>query len=300
MEYGIYYAYWERQWGGNYLKYAKKVGGLGFDILEISCASLGDMAAPQIRDLRQAAADSGVRLTGGYGPKPSENIASADPVVVKNAFEFWKRTFDVLGQLGITLAGGGLYSYWPVDFGKPFNKAEDLTRSIENMKKLADMAAAYGITLGMESLNRFEGYLINTAAEALAYVKAVGKDNVKVMLDTFHMNIEEDSFIDAIHTAGPHLGHFHIGEANRRPPRTGGRIDWQGIAGALHDIGYTGTVVMEPFVLQGGQVGSDIKVWRDMSNSANGMDGVAGEKELDEEARRSVAFIRKTFEGGKK
>ena len=130
MEYGIYYAYWERQWGGDYLKYARKVGGLGFDILEISCASLGEMTAPQIRDLRQAAADGGVRLTGGYGPKPTENLASPDPAVVQNGFEFWKRTFDVLGQLGITLAGGGLYSYWPVDFSKPFNKAEDLRRSI--------------------------------------------------------------------------------------------------------------------------------------------------------------------------
>jgi D-psicose/D-tagatose/L-ribulose 3-epimerase len=68
-------------------------------------------------------------------------------------------------------------------------------------------------------------------------------------------------------------------------------MDWDGIAGALGEIGYQGTVVMEPFVLMGGQVGRDIKVWRDIS-------GQAGEKELDEEARKSAAFIRKTFESG--
>jgi D-psicose/D-tagatose/L-ribulose 3-epimerase len=291
MQYGIYYAYWERQWGGDYLKYVRKAAGLGFDILEISCASLADMPAPQVQALGRAAKDAGIRLTGGYGPGPEENIASPDAAVVGNAFEFWKRTFDVLARLDVSLVGGGLYSYWPVDFAKPFNKEEDRARSIEGMKKLGEIAAGYGITLGMEALNRFEGYLLNTAEEALAYVKAVGRDNVKVMLDTFHMNIEEESFAAAIRSAGSYLGHFHIGEPNRRPPHAGSRMDWNGIAKALGEIGYQGTVVMEPFVLMGGQVGKDIKVWRDISNGA-------AEKELDEEARKSVDFIRKTLESG--
>ena len=286
MKYGIYYAYWEHEWGGDYFKYPEKVGKLGFDILEISCAGLAGMSAASVRELASAASDSGVCLTGGYGPRPEENIASADAGVVSHAFDFWKRTFDVLARLGVGIVGGGLYSYWPVDFDKPFDKEEDLRRSIEGMKKLGQLAADYHITLGMEVLNRFEGYLLNTAAEALAYVKAVGQDNVKVMLDTFHMNIEEDSIVDAIKASGPLLGHFHIGEANRRPPRAGSRMDWAAIGRALRESGYSGAVVMEPFVLQGGQVGKDIKVWRDM----------AGEAELDEEARASVAFIRKVFD----
>ena len=155
------------------------------------------------------------------------------------------------------------------------------------MKKLGELAAGFNIVLCMEALNRFEGYLLNTAEEALAYVKATGRDNVKVMLDTFHMNIEEDSLVDAIRTAGPYLGHFHIGEANRLPPRAGSRMDWAGIGKALREIGYAGAVVMEPFVLQGGQVGKDIKVWRDLAP--------AYETELDEAARKSVGFIRGVF-----
>ena len=96
MKYGIYYAYWEQQWGGDYLKYAKKVGKLGFDILEISCAGLAEIPAAVIRDLAAAAKDSGVELSGGYGPRPEENIASAEAGVVKNTFDFWKRTFMFL------------------------------------------------------------------------------------------------------------------------------------------------------------------------------------------------------------
>jgi len=288
MRYGIYYAYWEHQWGGDYLKYVRKAGKLGFDILEISCAGLAEMSVDHIRELAAAARDLGVTLTGGYGPRPGENIASPDAAVVRSAFEFWKRTFDVLDRLGIRTVGGGLYSYWPVDFGKPFDKQEDLKRSIKGMKKLGALAADHGITLRMEALNRFEGYLLNTAAEAVAYVKAVERDNVKVMLDTFHMNIEEDSFADAIKTAGPYLGHFHIGEANRRPPRPGSRMDWAAIGRALNEAGYCGAVVMEPFVLQGGQVRRDIKGRRDNAPGE--------ERELDEEAHRSVDYIRKTFD----
>ena len=288
MKYGIYYAYWERQWGGDYLKYAKKVGKLGFDILEISCAGLAEMPADKISDLAAAAKDAGIELTGGYGPRPEENIASADAGIVNNAFDFWKRTFDALARLNIRVVGGGLYSYWPVDFEKPFNKEEDLGRSIDRMIKLGALAATYNITLGMEVLNRFEGYLLNTASEALAYVKAVGLENVKVMLDTFHMNIEEDSITDAIKTAGPLLGHFHTGEANRLPPRAGSRLDWSGMGRALREIGYSGAVVMEPFVLQGGQVGKDIKVWRNLASG--------DEAELDEAARQSVRFLREAFE----
>jgi len=78
------------------------------------------------------------------------------------------------------------------------------------------------------------------------------------------MNIEEDSIGGAIRQAGSLLGHFHTGECNRRCPGKG-RTPWREIAEALKDIHYQGAAVMEPFVRMGGQVGSDIKIWRDIS-----------------------------------
>lgn len=293
MKYGIYYAYWEKQWGVDYLPYIGRAARLGFDILEISCASLAEISAARQKTLRAAADDAGITLTGGYGPRPIENIASADPAVVANCLDFWAKTFPALQTLGVTKVGGGLYSYWPVDYTKPVDKAAELERSVANMKRLAALAEEYSITLCMEVLNRHEGYLLNTAAEGLAYVEAVGEPNVKVMLDTYHMNFEEDSFEEAIRTAGASLGHVHVGECNRRLPRAEGRMPWASIGKTLRDIGYDGTIVMEPFVLTGGQVGRDIRVWRDLS------DGADAEK-LDEEARESLAFLKTMFEGGKK
>ncbi|HYE68715.1 MAG TPA: sugar phosphate isomerase/epimerase family protein [Anaerovoracaceae bacterium] len=289
MKYGIYYAYWEKQWGADYTKYVAKAAGVGFDILEISCAGLKDMTSGQIEDLRRYKEAYGIQLTGGYGPKAGENIASSDPAVVKNALDFWKQTFCVLQKLDIHLVGGGLYSYWPADYGSVPDKSGDMDRSIRNMRTLASMAEDFGITLCMESLNRHEGYLINTARECVDYVESVGAKNVKVMLDTYHMNMEEDSFKEAILTAGPLLGHLHVGENNRRLPGQGRIIPWQEIGEALREISFQGTVVMEPFVIHGGQVGQDIRIWRDLLDDTS-------QERLDRDAEKSVQFLRGIFE----
>lgn len=285
MKYGIYYAYWEKEWGGRFIPYVEKCARLGFDILEVATGAFYLENDAFFRELGNTAKQNGIRLTGGYGPRPEHNLASKDSAAVEKAFAFYADMFRKMELAGIDRLGGALYSYWPVDFHAPMDKPGDTARSVERMKHLADMAADHGITLGMESLNRFEGYMINECCECVDYVKAVGKPNVKVMLDTFHMNIEEDSMIDAIHLAGSLLGHFHVGEANRRPPNPGGRIDWAAIGQALKDIDYQGDIVMEPFVTMGGQVGKDISIWRDLSHGAS-------EAELDRDAADSVAYLR--------
>ena len=284
MKHGIYYAYWEKEWRGDYLYYIDKAARLGFDVLELAASPFPDYSKEQIRALRDSARANGITLTAGHGPSAACNIASADPAVRANALDFYRRVFDVMEQLDIHIIGGGIYSYWPVDYSKPIDKAGDWARSVEGVGLMADMAAERDITLGLEVLNRFEGYILNTAAEGKRFVQEVGKSNVKVMLDTFHMNIEETSIGDAIRTAGKDLGHFHTGECNRLCPGKG-RMPWQEIGDALRQIGYDQAVVMEPFVQMGGTVGSDIKVWREMVPDLN-------EEKLDADARAALEFQR--------
>ncbi len=290
MKYGIYYAYWEKKWGVDYYPYIDKVADLGFDVLEISCAGLKDMAEDEIKRLKEHADERGIQMTGGYGPKASQSLASADPAVVENGISFWKETFSVLEKLGIDTVGGGLYGYWPADYTKPFDKAGDVDRSINNMRKVADIAADYGIkTLGMEVLNRHEGYMLNTAKEALAYCKAVDRPNVKIHLDTYHMLLEEDSFTEAIQTAGEYLGHVHVGENNRKLPGQGHIINWNEIGEALRSVNYDGAVVMEPFVIHGGEVGRDVRIWRDLFDDIT-------QEQLNTDAAESVKYLRSVFE----
>ena len=102
------------------------------------------------------------------------------------------------------------------------------------------------------------------------------------------MNIEETSIAGAIRTAGSLLGHLHTGECNRMVPGKG-RTPWREIGEALRDIQYDGTVVMEPFVAMGGQVGKDIHIWHDISRGAT-------EAQLDKDAQDAVTFQRYMLE----
>lgn len=284
MKHGIYYAYWEQQWKADYLYYIEKAARLGFDILEIAATPLPGYSDHELLQIRSSAESNGITLTCGHGPNAGQNLASADPGVRANAKAFYTDLLHRLEKLNIRLIGGGIYSYWPVDYSQPVDKAGDWGRSVEAVADVAITAKECGVDYCLEVLNRFEGYLLNTSEEAVRFVREVDHPNVKVMLDTFHMNIEEDSIGGAIRQAGSLLGHFHTGECNRRCPGRG-RTPWREIGDALKDINYQGAAVMEPFVRMGGQVGSDIKVWRDISKGA-------GEEELDSDAREALNFSR--------
>lgn len=290
MKHGIYYAYWEHEWRADYKYYVEKVAKLGFDVLEIAAGPLPEYSDLELSELRRCAEDHGVILTVGYGPAPENNIASPIAEVREHAVSFYTDLYQRMEKLGAKTLGGALYSCWPIDYSKPVDKAGDWARGVEGMAKLGAIARECGIeTLGLECLNRFENHVLNTAAEGVRFVKEVHElnpksTNVKVMLDTFHMNIEEQSIGNAIRTAGKLLGHFHTGECNRMVPGQG-RTPWREIHDALKDIHYQGTVVMEPFVMPGGTVGQDIKVWRDLVDDTS-------EKALDESAKKAVEFQR--------
>ncbi|CUX42081.1 D-psicose 3-epimerase [Agrobacterium deltaense] len=284
MKHGIYYSYWEHEWSAKFGPYIEKVAKLGFDIIEVAAHHINEYSDAELAVIRQSAKDNGIILTAGIGPSKTKNLSSEDAAVRAAGKAFFERTLSNVAKLDIHTIGGALHSYWPIDYSQPVHKAGDYARGVEGIHGIADFANDLGINLCIEVLNRFENHVLNTAAEGVAFVKDVGKNNVKVMLDTFHMNIEEDSFGEAIRTAGTLLGHFHTGESNRRVPGKG-RMPWHEIGLALRDINYTGAVVMEPFVKTGGTIGSDIKVWRDLS-------GGADLAKMDEDARNALAFSR--------
>jgi D-psicose/D-tagatose/L-ribulose 3-epimerase len=187
-----------------------------------------------------------------------------------------------IGGMGGGKLSGIIYSCWPALMPEgAVDKRPYLERSIASMKEAVKAAEDNDVFFNIEVVNRFEQYLLNTAEEAVEYVKQVNSPNIKILLDTFHMNIEEDTISAAVKTAGDYLGHIHIGENNRKPPGYG-HIPWDELAIALKTINYQGWIVMEPFLMQGGQVGRDIRVWRDVGR---GLD-------LDCEAGKAVQFIR--------
>lgn len=279
---GIYYAYWTHDWDADFHPFIDKVADIGFDVLEVNGGTIGRMTPADRQALKAHADERSVALSYCIGLPQQYDLASADQAVRANGVAFLQQMARAIGEMGGGNLGGIIYSYWPATLPAGVtDKRPYWERSVASMKEAVKAAEDNNVFFNMEVVNRFEQYLLNTCAEAVAYVRAVNSPNAKVMLDTFHINIEEDFFTDAILTAGEYLGNFHIGENNRMPPGYG-HIPWTEVSAALRQIGYTGNIVMEPFLMPGGEVGRDIKVFRDLSV---GLD-------LDDEAAKALWFVR--------
>lgn len=146
------------------------------------------------------------------------------------------------------------------------------------------MAADMGITLCLEVLNRFEGWLLNTVAQGVALLAELDQPSLKLHLDTFHLNIEESDIGAAIRQAGPYLGHVHCSENHRGFPGTG-HIPWAEVRAALDAIGYQGWLVVEAFVRPEGEVGRDLYIWRPISET------------LDADVRGAAQLLRQEVAG---
>lgn len=274
--------FWEKNWDADHKKYIKKVAEIGFDILEFQAQPLLEMSREHMRELVLLAEECGIELTYSLGLDRNYDVSSLDEKVRLGGVDYLKRIVERIGFMGGTLLSGVSYAGW----GTPDNFNGDRRpyweNSIKSMKEIIKTAENCGVTYCVEAVNRFETCLINTAEEALKYVDEVGSPNIGVLLDTYHMNIEENNIGDAIRLAGNKLTSFHTGENNRTAPGRG-HLNWDEIFGALSEIGYKGRIVSEPFVMQGGEVGRDIHVYRDLLDNPS-------EARIDEEAKYLLNF----------
>jgi D-psicose/D-tagatose/L-ribulose 3-epimerase len=278
---GIHFGYWTQSWNSEPIQFVKRARKCGFDVLEVNAAKITLMSNTERDALKGAAADAGLRLTYSIGLKDDKDVASEDAATRKNGVDFLKDVSRAMKYFGGSIMAGINYSSWPRKL-LPGEDKEILTeRAVGSVREAIKTAEDCDVIFCVEVVNRFEQFIMNTASEGIAFSKRVGSPNCKILLDTFHMNIEEDSLRGSIVESGSWLGHFHIGEPNRRPPGRG-RMPWPEIFGALREINYNGAVVMEPFLVPGGEVGRDISVFRDL----------LGSDDLDEEAARSVEFVR--------
>lgn len=261
---GIFMNFWEKNWTADHAKYIRKASKLGYDILEFQAQPLLEMSDDHIRELKKLADAEGIRLTYSLGLDPAYDVSSLDESVRQGGIQYLQDIIQKIEAAGGTLLSGVSYAGWGTPNVIMDDKRPYWNQSVKSMKEIIKTAESCGVTYCVEAVNRFETCIINTAAEALAYVEEIDSPNIGVLLDTYHMNIEESSIGDAIRMVGPdRMKNFHTGENNRTTPGRG-HLDWDEIFGALSEIGYKGPIVSEPFVMQGGEVGRDIHVFRDL------------------------------------
>ena len=283
---GILYAYWTRDWSVDFHPLIDKAADLGFDVIELHAAVVTDMAHTEREKLKEHAENRSIDLCYCLGLSPKYDIASPDSAIRRNGVRYLQKMATDIGSIGGRMISGIVYGCWPTCLPEGETDTRPyLERSVSSMKEVVKTAEDSQVQFNVEVVNRFEHYLLNTCDQALEYILRVASPNVKIHLDTFHMNIEEDSIGNAVMKAGDYLGHVHIGENNRTPPGSGnGHIPWDELILSLKKVNFRDYVVMEPFTTPGGEVGRDIRVYRDLRGS-----------DPDQEVKHALNFIRTKF-----
>jgi D-psicose/D-tagatose/L-ribulose 3-epimerase len=235
----------------------------------------------------QAAREAGLFVVLAARVNVERDLASDDAAAREAGVAYLRRCVDVAVAMGADLVGGPLYGTPLVFAGRPprpfdaAQRAERVARVVEGLREAGAYAHAKGVRLAVEPLNRFETDFCNTGRQAVDLVQRVASPAVGVMLDTFHMNMEENDMAEALRLAAPHLMHFQANENHRGYLGTG-HIDWSALCRVLHEIRYQGVITLEPFRRTDHSLSVPLAQWKppaydeddDLRHSANLLRGL--------------------------
>ena len=292
-KYGTLFSYWSKDWDCDWLEEIRLAHEAGLDFLECHVNRTMDWSQEKIDEVVACAAENNIELIMNGGVGPDEVTYSDDPEVRQRGVELLKSYLRQAARFGSHFMDGGFSEEWPVK--RPVNLTAEqkiiyLDRVVDAVKQLVPLAEELDIVMNMEITNRFEAFLVNTAAEAYYVASRVDSPYFKVTLDTFHMNIEEDNLHDGVELLGKkYVGHVHLGEANRKLPGQGSMVNFKEFFDALKKIGYTERLMVEPFILGGGSIASNVFLWRDLSGNAD-------KEKLTSMMKESIAYIKSIWE----
>lgn len=230
----------------------------GFAGVEIPIGA-GDAA--HYAGVAKAVRDAGLRCTGVTIVTPDADPISPDAPTRARARERLHWAIDMCDALGAEVLCGPFHSAFK-NFSGSGPTGDEMARSAEVMADAADYASRQKLVLATEFLNRFECYLVNTAADTLRLVNLVDRSNFGMLYDTHHAHIEIKSPTKAIATCGPTIRHVHISENDRGTPGTG-QVRFDETFKALRAIGYTGWLTIESFSRANPEFAAAIHIWRD-------------------------------------
>lgn len=244
------------------------VAALGFDWIELPLETPGDF------DPATAAAlinDHGLGVSTVAAMAPDRDLIHPDEAIRANGMAYIRDCIQAAHAIGATILGGPIYSAvgrtWQATADE---RARDVDLLVANLRQLAEYAADYGVVLCIEPLNRFETSFLNLAEQAIEVIDRIDHPSCRVLLDTFHMNVEEKSLCEAIRSVGSRLGHFHACENDRGAPGSG-HVPWNDVAQGLQEIGYSGPVVIESFTAKVKSIARAAAVWRPFASSQDAL-----------------------------
>ena len=290
---GIHNCYWLGSGNDELYDALNASAASGADVYEMNSGVFTKFSRDELVDFKKRADDLGLGLSVNGGFALDTDISGDDPSARRKGIDLARTIIEGMAIVGAKSWSGINYGAWtrvpdPGSCLTREGKARVRDQSVASLKEISKVAENNDVTLCFEVVNRYEQFICNTIAEGVDLAERVGSGSCKVLIDTFHMNIEEDSITDAIRYANDHncIGEVHVGESNRRIPGTGKtHLDWPAIFGTLKDIRYDGLITMEPFLVDQLPISSKICVWRDLTG------GIDAEGFI-ENVRKGVKFIR--------
>lgn len=252
----------------------------GFDGVEIAVENPTDMDAAFVR----AQLDRhGLICTSICGCFPASRDLRGTKTQQRASMTYLKQLVDMAEILGTDIVMGPVYSAVGRAEAVPAPEYKRQWQTVRgHLKTICDYAEARGKIICLEPLNRFETDFINTVEQGMQMIREVKSPALKLLLDTFHMNIEEKNSPSAIRRAGKHVGHIHASASDRGTPGSD-QVDWRGVAAALRDIKYNGAVVIESFTQDVKVIARATAIWRKI------------EPRRDDIASEGLKFLKKTL-----
>jgi D-psicose/D-tagatose/L-ribulose 3-epimerase len=236
------------------------VGELGLDGIEIPLMELDRVDPEAIRERCEAA---GAAVVTSTAVDEERDPSSESAEVRDRARSYLRACVEATATMGAPILTGVTYSA----LGRRLDRAPvraDMERAAEVLGDVARFAADRGVTVGIEPVNRYETFLVNTAEQARELKRLVNEPNVGVHLDAYHMNIEEEQFGGPVADTVADLIHFHLSESHRGIPGAG-TVDWEAIMRALVEGGYGGYVGLESFAEMSDAMRTATCVWRQLA-----------------------------------
>jgi D-psicose/D-tagatose/L-ribulose 3-epimerase len=240
-----------------------------------------DPASFPLRDVERRLAKNRLKVYCGTGLGHDTDIGSALEPVRGRGIRHLSDCLRICTDLGSDSLGGVLHSPWGMQSRVDASYRE---RVSESLARIADEASRSSIRLALECLNRYENSFLNTVGQGLCLLRRIGRDNVGLHLDTYHMNIEERGIARGIAEAGASIFRMHLSENDRGYPGSGS-LPWKEIITATMDAGYGGPWIIESYVRPDFVAASDVRIWRSI------------EPDMSESLRRSLEFLSSLLAG---
>jgi D-psicose/D-tagatose/L-ribulose 3-epimerase len=270
--FGINMLVWSGQLDSEEMARLPRIRAMGYSSVELPIFAPDDLEPAPIATALQ---DAGLTCTISTALPPG--VTLIDAAVTPAGLEFLTAVIRQAAALGASLVCGPLALPVGELRGRGYLPTEWDT-CVHSLRQAGEVAARHGVELAFEPLNRFETFFLNTTDDGVRLMEEVNHPAVGLLLDTFHMHIEEKSTPEAIRRAGRHLFHFHASE-NDRGIVGSGQVPWPPVLQALHAIDYRGWITVESFNAIIPELAGATCIWRPLAQSA------------DELARESVLFL---------